>query len=364
MRQEPKKSSEIKHSERSSPNASGIGDNTAFWHNNCLMFNDLQITNQKPKKIIVMNANQKNKFTMELALRDFLNQNATIISTLPNFEALFSTFSKNMDHIRQISEQQVTDLTGITKSKEQIRTELMDSTLDISHKLSAYAKMTENTVMEGEVWSSKSLLKKSQGSILTNRALLLYDKAVALQGELTVYGITSEGLASFKSAIDRYLEILPKTRLGITQKKQATGMMGQLFEENDLLLQKMDALVKIVRLSQPAFYSAYRDNRRVIFTGSNALALIAKVTDATSREALRGVTVRFTFQNGKLSPEAARFGTAVEKTTGEKGMFRVKNLKPGTYTALLSKPGYREQTIILSVAQGERTDITAEMERA
>ena len=74
--------------------------------------------------------------------------------------------------------------------------------------------------------------------------------------------------------------------------------------------------------------------------------------------------VRLTHLNGNLSPVAARFGAVVEKTSGEKGIFRVRNLKPGSYTAILTKPGYREQTITLSIAQGEMTEMTAEMERA
>jgi len=311
-----------------------------------------------------MNAKQKNKFAMELALRDFLNQNATITSPLPNFAALFSSFSENMDTIRQISEQQETDRTGITRSKEQIKNDLINSTLDVSDKLTAYAKMTENTVLEGEVWSPKSMLRKSHGSLLANRALSLYDKAAELREALAAYGITSEGLTAFKNAIDRYNEILPKPRLGITEKKQATNHLGQLFAANDRLLEKLDALVKIVRTAQPAFYKAWTDNRRVIATGTGTLALLARITDAVTREGLRGVLVRLTHLNGNLNPVAARFGAVVEKTSGEKGIFRVRNLKPGTYTALLSKPGYREQTITLSIAQGEMTEMTAEMERA
>jgi len=51
----------------------------------------------------------------------------------------------------------------------------------------------------------------------------------------------------FKNAIDCYNEILPKTRLSITERMQATNQMGQLFSANDRFLEKPDALVKIVR---------------------------------------------------------------------------------------------------------------------
>ena len=102
----------------------------------------------------------------------------------------------------------------------------------------------------------------------------------------------------------------------------------------------------------------------MVATATGTLALLARITDTSTREGLRGVLVRLTHRNGSLSPAAAKFGAVVEKTTGEKGIFRLKNLKPGTYTTLLSKPGCRGQTITLSVAQGEMTEMTAEMERA
>jgi hypothetical protein len=50
---------------------------------------------------------------MEVALRNFLNQNATITSSLPHFGTLFSTFSDNLDKIGIIREQQENDKSGI-----------------------------------------------------------------------------------------------------------------------------------------------------------------------------------------------------------------------------------------------------------
>jgi len=60
-----------------------------------------------------MKSLQKDKYSMEVAIREFLDQNATITSSLPNFGTLFQAFSENMDKIRMISELQETDKTGI-----------------------------------------------------------------------------------------------------------------------------------------------------------------------------------------------------------------------------------------------------------
>jgi hypothetical protein len=86
--------------------------------------------------------------------------------------------------------------------------------------------------------------------------------------------------------------------------------------------------------------------------------------DAVTREGIWGVQVSFIPQNGHLNASAARDEVAFVKVTAKKGIFKVKSLKPGTYNAILSKPGYKEQTVSVLVVPGEMTDLTAEMERA
>jgi hypothetical protein len=81
--------------------------------------------------------------------------------------------------------------------------------------------------------------------------LLIHDKAEANLKDLAPYGVTPEALAALK--IELFNAFIPKPRLIITEKKQATEQLAQLFAANDQLLEKIDALVEIVRLSQPEF---------------------------------------------------------------------------------------------------------------
>jgi hypothetical protein len=310
-----------------------------------------------------MNSYQESKHSMEVALHDFLDQNATITSSLPNFGTLFSSFSENMIKIQVIRELQEADKSGITQIKEQLKSDLIGKALDISRKIQAYAKMTDKTVLGSEVTYKESDLKKVGGNLLIDRALLLYDKALANLPELGAYGITSDSLATYKTTIDQFSAALPKPRLGITEKKQATRQLALLFEANDLVLDKFDALVEIVRLNQPLFYAAYWNNRKVIAKGNGSLALTATITDANTREGIRGVTVSFTPQNGSLKLTSAKTELTLVKTTREKGIFKVKSLKPGTYNAIMTKPGYKEKVMEVSVAHGEMTNLVAELEK-
>jgi hypothetical protein len=101
----------------------------------------------------------------------------------------------------------------------------------------------------------------------------------------------------------------------------------------------------------------------VIDSGKGALALIARITDAATKTGIRGVNVTFTPQNGSLNPSAAKAEIALVKTTADKGTFRVKSLKPGTYMAIITKPGYKEQSVTVTVAHGDMTELIAELEK-
>jgi len=47
-----------------------------------------------------MNNIQESKFSMKLGMRDFLNKNAAITSTLPTFGELFPQFNDNLSQIQ------------------------------------------------------------------------------------------------------------------------------------------------------------------------------------------------------------------------------------------------------------------------
>lgn len=311
-----------------------------------------------------MTNKQESKYSMKLALRDFLNQNATITATIPNFGTLFPTFTGNINQIQIIREQQETDKTGIAVNKDLLRADLVAKALDVSRKTEAYAKMTNNAVLTKEVHYSETDLKKAADSILKDRALLIHDKANANLAALASYGVTAVVLTALKNAIDLFNASIPKPRLGITEKKQATDQLEKLFKANDVILEKFDTLVEVIRLSQPAFYAAYKDNRKVVETGNGSLALTATITDAVSGAGVKGVKVSFAQQNGTLKAAAAKAEKPLVKTTAEKGIFKIKSLPAGTYTATIIKPGYKEQVVTVTVADGDMTELIVELEKS
>jgi hypothetical protein len=314
-------------------------------------------------KLETMNTKQESKFSMGLALRDFLNQNATTTSTLPGFGNLLTAFSENMDKIQAIREKQEADKTGITLVKEQTKSNLILKTLDISRRIGAYAKMTTQAVLASEVSYTDSDIKMASGNMLKDRALLIYDRASEHLQSISEYGVSAELLAELKSAIDQFIAAIPKPRLGISDRKQATSKLAELFSVSDALLEKLDLLVKMVMISQPEFYATYWNVRRVIENGRGSIALRAMVTDASTREGIRGVKVSLTLQNGNVKISSEKASINMVKTTASKGIFLIRSMHPGTWTATLAKPGFKEQVVTVTVAEKELTNLNVEMER-
>jgi hypothetical protein len=306
---------------------------------------------------------QESNLLMELAVEDLFTKNGTITALLPNFGNLHPQYTANIEQIQIIKEQQGIDKSGISDAKDELRADVIDKALDVSRKTEVYASMNNNAILAKEVHYSESDLKRSTDSNLKDNALIIHDKANENIAALGEYGVNTRVLSSLKSAIDQFNVAIPSTRIGKTETKQVTGQLAKLFKDNDALLAKFDLLVEIVRLSQPAFYSAYKDSRKVIPRGTGSLALKATVTDAATREGIKGVKVSFALQNGLSKAATATAKKPFVKTTADKGIFKIKNLADGTYIATLVKTGYLEQVVTINVANGEMTVMDVKMEK-
>ena len=51
------------------------------------------------------------------------------------------------------------------------------------------------------------------------------------------------------------------------------------------------------------------------------------------------------------------------KITATKGIFKIKNMADGIYTATIHKSGFKEQIVTVTIAQGEMTELIIELEK-
>jgi hypothetical protein len=305
---------------------------------------------------------QERKLNMYLAAEDFLNLNGGITKDLPNYEGNFTAFRSTIARIMLIAEMQKDTTTGAAKEKKRLRENLINLASDHSRSITAFAKFTNNELLLDKVKFSNSELMKMTGVELKNYAQIIYNKSEDNIGLLATYGITPETQKELNDAIVAFDASLAKPRVGINEKAKATNELGLQFVSADSILDNIDTAISIIRRKEVNFFKAYTSNRKLVETSSGMLALKASAKELTSGEPVPGAL--FTFSHDLENLAGSNGNGEISKKTSKKGSFHIRNMKAGTYKVVVSKPGYKEREVTVSVADGERSDLKVEMEKA
>ena len=75
-------------------------------------------------------------------------------------------------------------------------------------------------------------------------------------------------------------------------------------------------------------------------------------------------TFTFAPSNGLLKSAAANGKDNIVKKTAAKGKFNIKSMPEGTYTVTITKPGYKDQVVTVSVVSGELAKLDVILEKA
>lgn len=298
---------------------------------------------------------------MLFAVRDFLILNLANIKDLPEFETKQSLLQNTILEIQRISELQKFDKTGLAREKQQLQDVLIMLTKGNSNKLTAFAKLKKDLVLLNEVKFSTSDLKRSPDSALKDLAQIIYDRAEASLDMLGGFGITRETQTVLLNAINSYNASLAKPRLGTMEKSQATKKLDILFKEGDKILGDIDAVINMLIIDNPNLLNGYKSARKVVVTGTNSFSLKGSAIESVTGIPLKGVTFTFASDNPMLAGKEIK--PEVVKKTAEKGKFVIKSLPDGTYTVKVTKTGYKEKIVRVSVPAGELASLNVELEK-
>ena len=308
-----------------------------------------------------MTTNQEIKLNMYLALRNFVISNEGITKELPNFPESHATLLSTINQIQAIGEMQKVDKKGLAIAKNKLKETLITMAADNSRKISAFAKFTQNNTLLSETKFSESDFVRMTDVALKDYLQIIHDKAEANIGSLSEYGITPESQKAFMDTITAYNAVLSTPRTGIAEKSKATKKLAVLFDTADAAVVNMDFAVGIIKLTQPDFYNGYKTSRLLVDTSAGNLALKATATDLATGKPVKGVLFTFRLEGAKAAGSSGN--GEVTKKTAEKGSFYVKTMQPGTYKVVVSKPGYKGKEIIVSVSNGERSELNVELEK-
>jgi secreted Zn-dependent insulinase-like peptidase len=299
-----------------------------------------------------MTIKQEVKRKMYLSVDEFLVKNSELTKSLPEFETTLAEFRDVTGKIDLFNEQQDNVRTGVSKVKKDTKNSLIAVSTENAGKVFAFARVSKDKALMDEVDFSISDVSRMTDISLKTFTETLYKKIESLLDKLSGYGITAETQKQFSETIKAYIDSLAKPRLGIAEKRETTLELKKLFDSADEILFKLDALLKIIEYREVKFYEGYKTVRKLVNTNAGNVALLAEAIDLMTKESLKGVL--FTFKSNE---------TFLKKKTAKKGSFYIKNLKPGSYDVLVKKEGYKEQTLKVNVSDGERKDLSIELEK-
>jgi len=309
-----------------------------------------------------MTTKQETKLNMYLTVRDFLIPNESITKELPNFAANTTVLKETIVNIQVIAERQKSDKKGLAKLKNELRDKLIALVVDNSRKIAAFAKFSNNTILQNEVKFAPSGFSKMTDTGLKDYAQIVHDKAQANLDALPSYGITAETQKTLSETLTAYNESISKPRVGIAERSQATKQLIMLFDTVDTILGNMDLAMEIIRLPQKNFYDGYKTARKIVETSAGKLTLKAQATEKQTGLPVKGAI--FTFRASTQMTGVISGNGEIVKKTEEKGRFNIKNMPAGTYQVTVSKPGYNDKTETVIVADGEMTVLRVELEKA
>lgn len=303
-----------------------------------------------------MTSRQESKISMYVTVDDVLVTNAPLVTPLPNYAVFSTAFHGGITQIQTNSEQQMFDKKGLSVNKAQLRNALVILALDTASKLQAYARFNNNQILISETKITLSDLKKLADTLLRDKAQGYHTLAQQNLAGLASYGINADSLTSLNNAIITYAASIPKPLVGTLDKKQNTLLIAKGFMDADSALENIDALIEIVKITQPNFYNIYKSARKILETGTGSLAVKGLVTEEGSGLPLKGVTLTFS-----ITGQGANAAKPMLKKTADKGGFNVKSLPAGTYQVTVQKLGYAGQTVTIIVNDGEPVELNVSL---
>jgi len=311
-----------------------------------------------------MNTNQEDKLSMYYVVKNTCEKYQTTWTTNVVFAATYNLWVVKIPLIETNRDAQTLETTGITTDKTAKRAAMTDKTLFMENRLQSYANVVNNPELLESIKYSASDLKKSRDTDVVGICNTVLAKATANAAAIVTYGVTAAMITELQAAITAYSATLAKPMAAKSQTKTATENLAKLFKEaDDLLTKRLDLDIELFKTSKPDFYSQYKTARIVISTAGGATSVLGNVTIAGSSEPIKGATFSFTIENnGLMKAATAETTKPIVKKSATKGNFRTK-LPEGIYNVIVKKIGFKEQSMTITVANGETTNLKVELEK-
>jgi hypothetical protein len=292
------------------------------------------------------------------ALEDLFDANPTITAGLHNFSTVYTPFKATVATIRGLQQQQIgATSTDATKKKIDARRSVIFQAETLLIALKAHFIMADDHSHDAIIGLGVARLKGSADTNFVSDCRNILALATTVAADLVNYNIDAAFLTNYAASITVFEAIIPKPRMTLVDRAAFTAALETNFETAKTLLDKISALVDVLKYSNPTFYQRFLGAKKVtnLNTRLTAFRMSIKSTDGVAQT---GCTVQFLRQ---------ATGETIIYKTNKSGTLVRQNMVDGVYEITITKNDYAPLSGKIVLIQGETyilevtVDVTAKV---
>ncbi len=211
-----------------------------------------------------MNANEKNRISMYLAVIAVLEQHKELITTIPALVEIIGQFDTLVADIIARDQKHETITAGVIAEKNGILDTMAATTLRFAKALYALGRKTGNEQLKEECDVTMSDLMHRRQVETEQYCLRIAELAGTHAADLEAYGIAAGEIEEFVKATEAYREATDTRDRKFTESKATHQVMHNMFKKaDDILKEDLDTILETLREKDPDFYLQYKAARNI-----------------------------------------------------------------------------------------------------
>lgn len=212
-----------------------------------------------------MDARNTNRYTMLLAVQQYLDNNPTPWSSLPIATMLKNEFDALLTET-QINLQATNDPSGgLTVNKNTLRNQIAIKAARFAGALKAYANINDNADLAAKADLNKSEVTRTRDADLPPKLQKLLALLEAEKANLVDFGVVDAQLTELATSVDDFRQLIGQPRLRQSEARVANRNAEEALNEAIALLnKKLDNVMLMFEGSEASFFQGYEAARVIV----------------------------------------------------------------------------------------------------
>lgn len=210
----------------------------------------------------------ENKMTMLKAVLSLLQLHESIWSNSAPLAAAIEDLAGLIAQIEEIQQLTGEDHSGLSTSKKLGKDALIKQAFELASIIFAMATRNKDQVLLAKVDFPISELQHLREGELATKCKNIAELGRSALSQITSFGASEEKLNALDEQIARYKLSLPARRISVSELKAANKKLKELLKQaTDLAADQIDRMLVQFGTSNPDFYNAYLNARKVVDYG-------------------------------------------------------------------------------------------------